>query len=97
MQADIPKVLDCDMLNCSYNKNKQCHAIAITVGDTQCPLCDTYANTSSKGGDMNLTGSVGACKANNCKFNRSLECSASNGIHVKQHTGHPDCSTFSAR
>ena len=97
MQADIPKILDCDMADCSYNKSKQCHAIAITVGDTSCPLCDTYAQSAKKGGDMNLTGCVGACKTDSCKFNQSLECKATNGIRVKQHSDHPDCSTFSSR
>lgn len=96
MAIQAPKVLDCSVTECSYNTNKACHAIAITVGDTTCAMCDTYFNSSEKGGAMDVTGSVGACKENDCKFNRSLECSAP-GIHVANHMGHADCSTYSRR
>ena len=97
MPMNMPKVLDCNMIDCSYNKNKACHALAITVGDTSCPMCDTYAKIAKKGGAADMTGSVGACKVENCKFNQSLECTASNGIHVGPHSGHPDCNTFAPR
>ncbi len=97
MPMNMPKVLDCNMTDCSYNKDKICHALAITVGDAACPACDTYAKMMKKGGAMDTTGSVGACKVENCKLNQSLECTAMNGIHVAQHSGHPDCSTFSPR
>lgn len=96
MAVQTPKVLDCSVTECSYNTNKQCHAVAITVGDSTCAMCDTYFKSSQKGGAMELTGSVGACKEADCKFNNSLECSAS-GIHVANHMGHADCSTYSRR
>ncbi len=96
MPIEAPKVLDCEVSECSYNTNKQCHALAITVGDAECPMCDTYVKSSQKGGAMNMTGSVGACKESDCKFNESLECAAP-GIHVSSHKGHADCSTFARR
>jgi len=95
MAIETPKVLDCSVTECSYNTNKACHAIAITVGDSTCAMCDTYYKSSQKGGAMEITGSVGACKED-CKFNKSLECAAS-GIHVANHMGHADCSTYSRR
>lgn len=96
MAIQPPKVLDCSVTDCSYNQNKACHALAITVGDSTCAMCDTYFKSSQKGGAAELTGSVGACKENDCKFNNSLECAAP-GIHVANHVGHADCATYSRR
>ncbi|MEN8257586.1 MAG: DUF1540 domain-containing protein [Thermodesulfobacteriota bacterium] len=45
---------------------------------------------------MDMTGSVGACRLENCSFNESLECTA-DGIHVGVHSGDPECETFTAR
>ena len=96
MPMQMPNVLDCSATECSYNTNKACHAAAITVGDSNCAMCDTYFKSSQKGGVQDLTGSVGACKENDCKFNNSLECQAS-GIHVANHMGHADCATYSRK
>ncbi len=96
MPMKMPNILDCSVQECSYNTNKACHAMAITVGDTNCAMCDTYFKSSSKGGAQDINGSVGACKENDCKFNNSLECQAP-GIHVSSHMGHADCSTFNRR
>jgi hypothetical protein len=73
-----------------------CHAMAITVGDGVCPTCDTFLDHSQKGGVMDMTGGVGACKVSECKFNDAFECSAP-GIKVTPHGGHPDCSTYQHR
>jgi len=96
MATSMPKVLDCAVMECSYNRNKECHAMAITVGSGGHPMCDTLIKSSQKGGIMDMTGGVGACKESDCKFNTSLECSAS-GIHVGLHMDHADCSTFAMR
>ena len=35
--ADMPRILDCSVTDCSYNKEKNCGAAAITVGySTSC-------------------------------------------------------------
>ncbi len=35
--ADMPRILDCSVTDCSYNKEKNCGATAITVGySTSC-------------------------------------------------------------
>lgn len=96
MAISMPKILDCMVTACSYNKNKECHAVAITVGSGGHPMCDTFFKTSQKGGFMESTGSVGACKEADCKYNQALECSAP-GIHVGLHGDHADCSTFVPR
>jgi hypothetical protein len=69
--------------------------MAITVGDIS-PICDTFMKGERKGGVMDMSGSVGACKTEKCKFNESLECSALD-IHVSRHTDHAECNTFQAR
>lgn len=96
MATGMPKILDCVMMDCSYNKNKECHAMAITVGTEGHPMCDTFIKLPQKGGVMDMMGGVGACREAGCKFNQSLECSAS-GIHVGRHADHADCSTFVSR
>lgn len=93
---EAPKIIECYMLDCAYNTERQCHANAITVGGGGCPLCDTALKSAKKGGHLDATGSVGACKVDNCQFNDSLECSAG-GIRVTMHEKHAECGTFKAR
>jgi hypothetical protein len=95
----MPKILSCDVVGCSYNSNKQCRALAITIGDpvASCdlshPACDTYVALAKKGGNSASAAAVGACKVDCCKFNEKLECCAP-GISVSLHTNHADCNTF---
>jgi hypothetical protein len=91
----MPRIIDCSMTDCAYNTDKMCHALAITVG-AAAPLCDTFLKIGQKGGVKDATGSVGACKVANCKFNDSLSCVAE-GIHVGRHADHPECDTFAPR
>lgn len=88
----MSRVLDCTVTRCSYNKNKQCHAMAIQVGGPH-PACDTYTVTQGKAGFSGVGEGVGACKVGNCMFNQNLECSAG-GIHVGIDLNHADCKTF---
>ncbi len=98
MPKEMPKVMDCDMAECAFNDDKMCHAMAINIAPSSpCPLCGTFMTYGKKAGVMDMTGSVGACKVDNCRFNDSLECSAAEGIHVGRHENHPDCKTFAAR
>jgi len=94
--ASMAKILDCIMTDCSYNRNKMCHTMAITVGGGNCPMCDTYVSISTKGGLLDSLGGVGSCKVQECEFNNSLECRAE-GIHVKMHSNHAECATFRAK
>lgn len=95
---NMSKISGCDVTECSYNINSQCHTLAITVGDAggECAMCDTYVDMPLKGGGMDITGGVGACKVDDCQYNESLECAA-NSIKVGKHQGHPDCMTFEPR
>lgn len=91
----MPKIIDCEVGECSFNKDSKCHAIAITVGGPE-PACDTFMSGKRKGGVMDMTGGVGACKVEDCAFNQSLECSAG-GIEVSMHSHNAECGTFKKR
>jgi hypothetical protein len=91
---NMPKVNKCDVPQCCYNKDKMCHALAITVGDGTIPRCDTYTTgCKSKAGDSSATAGVGACKVSLCRHNKNLECQAS-GIMVGRGKDPADCMTF---
>jgi hypothetical protein len=96
MGMKMPKISNCNMAACSYNKEDQCHAIAITVGDMKMPKCDTFLAAQHKGGDPGSVGSVGACKDEECNFNQMFECTAEN-INVGMHQDHAECDTFTIR
>ena len=96
MAIQTPKVLDCSVTECSYNTNKVMprrghHCRRLHLRHVRY-LLQVISERRRDG----LTGSVGACKENDCKFNNSLECSAP-GIHVANHMGHADCATYSRR
>jgi hypothetical protein len=93
---EMPKVIECLREECAYNAEQSCHALAITIGDGDCPMCDTELLSLKKGGSMIMGGSVGACKVTHCQYNDSLECSAG-GIRVMVHKKHADCGTFKKR
>lgn len=96
MSISMSKISRCDVTDCSYNIDRKCHTLAITVGDTSCPMCDTFLKAASRGGDQEVLGGVGACKASDCRFNSSLECSAPS-ITVGPHSTHADCTTYKPR
>lgn len=96
MQTKTAMVLSCNVIDCAYNRNNECHTIAITVGDHNHAACDTFTRAKSRGGAVEITAGVGACKVEACSHNVLLECTAV-GITVEYHQGHGDCKTFSVR
>jgi hypothetical protein len=91
----MTKIKDCQVSTCAYNREKGCHAIAVTIGSEH-PMCETFTHARKKGGVPDFTGGVGACRVEHCKFNERLECSAE-AIQVGLHSDHPDCITFASR
>jgi hypothetical protein len=90
---DMPKIQRCEVIECCYNTDNKCHALAITVGD-KIPRCDTFTTAcSSKAGDVSLLGKVGACKVSQCRYNMNLECQAM-GINVGRGGDPADCLTY---
>ncbi len=96
MAVTMPRIQECNVANCSYNKNNECHALAIMVGSGGHPMCDTFTKLNKKGGAADVSGSVGACREDDCKYNELLECTANN-IRIGMHSDHADCRTFVSR
>ena len=97
MTMKMPKVMDCSVSDCAYNTGKACHAMAITVGEQPSdPVCDTFFQSPTHGGVMDMTAGVGACKTADCQHNRDYECTAA-GIHVGLKENQPDCLSFERR
>lgn len=92
----MPKVRECSVSECAYNKDQKCHAIAITVGDSVHPECDTFCPSSIKGGDMGCLAGVGACKVSVCMHNSNLECQAQD-VCIGKRGNEIDCLTYSHR
>lgn len=93
----MPEIKQCNVEKCAYNRMGECHALAITVGHASSPMCDTFWETGTKGGDPEQKGHVGACHMSNCMFNESLECQAGDGVSVGMNGSEPDCMTFQTR
>ncbi|MFF5258262.1 DUF1540 domain-containing protein [Actinomadura viridis] len=90
---EMPEVQACEVEDCAYNRQRSCHALAITVGDPRRPGCDTFFGTSTKGGDPDNVGGVGACKMADCRHNVRLECQAP-GISVGYVEDAASCLTY---
>ena len=69
--ADMPRILDCSVTDCSYNKEKSCGAAAITVGYST--SCTTFIPLTVTGGLERATPFVGACQKAECVHTPALE------------------------
>jgi hypothetical protein len=92
MQKSGASIIDCQSKECSFNHEGKCRTIAINVGGPE-PLCDTFVNSSIKGGLLSATAKVGACKVDYCAHNKALEC-AIDAIHVVSRNGQALCGSF---
>ena len=96
LTIEMSKVSACSVSECSFNRDNNCHAKAITIGDATFPGCDTFLNSSEHTQETVRIAGVGACKVRQCRYNEDLECSAS---HIA--VGHKDnrafCLTFANR
>jgi hypothetical protein len=91
---EVPPVAKCDVAQCFYNCEQQCHAPAINVGGSH-PNCDTFC-----AGQQHISRAdnsmVGACHVSQCRHNEELTCHAS-AVCVGLHGDHADCVTFQER
>lgn len=87
----MPPVARCEVTQCFFNTEKQCHAPAINVGGSH-PNCDTFI---PQGNHINRLGNslVGACHVTQCRYNAEMTCNA-DSIVVANHADHADCDTF---
>ncbi len=93
---EMPLVTKCMVSTCSYNGSSQCHARAITVGDSVHPGCDTFVAGSNHTRQSDRIAGIGACKTATCKHNTDLECMAES-VQVGLVKNEANCMTFSAR
>ena len=90
----MPAVSACAIEECAYNSGKSCHAIAITIGDGDRPMCDTFFKSQARGGATETAG-VGACKVSACRHNKDYECGAAD-VQVGNLQNHSNCMTFAS-
>lgn len=90
---DTAEVAECTATACAYNIDCDCHARAITVGNSAHPLCDTFMATGSHCREASAPAGVGACKLSKCSNNLDYECQAER-IRLASHEGHVHCMTF---
>ena len=93
---EMPRVSHCEVSECSYNMDNRCHAMAITIGDSMHPHCDTMCVSDCKCSQKQNIAGVGACKTSTCVHNQSLECGAPE-INVGFCDQDVDCLTFKSR
>ena len=90
------QVKECSVSECAYNEGNMCHTMAVTIGDRDNPMCDTFCDSQSKGGERDVIAGVGACKVSSCEYNEGLECRASS-ISVGRQSDEVDCLTYEHR
>jgi hypothetical protein len=91
----MPRVQECTVSACGYNQGG-CRAFAITIGSRNHSSCDTFIDTTDKGGLDMVVAQVGACKRADCQHNAGLECRAPQ-IQVGSHQDRADCMTYQPR
>ncbi len=91
---EMPRILDCSVAACSYNRENACSAAAITVGAKPTASCTTFIPLGVKGGLDRVTAFVGACSKADCTFNDNLECTAP---AVRVGADSAECLTYQAR
>ena len=92
----MPDVTTCGVETCSYNKNRRCHAMAITIGGNGCPECDTLSKKKIEAGDPKTLAGVGACKIASCQHNERLVCTADN-VSIGRFADSAACTTYERR
>ena len=93
---EMPIVTKCMVSECAYNASSNCHARAITIGDSLQPGCDTFLAGSHHAKQSTQIAGIGACKTVSCKFNDDLECMAES-VQVGMVKNEANCTTFALR
>jgi hypothetical protein len=96
IMIEMPVITECQVSTCAYNVNKNCHARAITVGDSIHPGCDTFLKGPRHTSHPEQIAGIGACKTSICKFNDDFECMA-DSVKVGMVKNEANCMTFSTR
>ena len=93
--CELTQVKQCKVSECGYNRDKGCHASAITIGASEVPTCGTFFKSSTHTSGEQIAG-VGSCRVVSCFHNADFECHA-DGIVVDKDGGRVVCMTFNRR
>jgi hypothetical protein len=96
LTIDMPVVAECLATECAYNVSMNCHARAITVGNSLHAGCDTFLPGSGHTHATDRVAGVGACKSTDCRYNEDLECMTET-IRVAPKGEEVNCMTYSPR
>lgn len=95
MNLELAAISQCNVDDCCYNRDKKCHAFAITVGDAEHAGCDTFFRNNRHAAGRQSAG-VGACKMGDCVHNNDFECQAKS-IEVDRSGDSAECMTYEER
>lgn len=95
VNVEMTPVSTCKVVECAYNRNEQCNARGITVGDSDNPKCDTFFTSDRHASGMPNAG-VGACKVSVCEYNDGFQCAAES-IEIATSRDRADCVTYERR
>ncbi len=92
-----PRVGECHVTDCAFNRSEACHAFAVTISDApNRARCDTFLNAAWPGGSDTEVAYVGACKVLTCRHNRKLGCAAKS-VTIGYADCEPDCLTYARK
>ena len=96
LTIDMPIVSECLASECAYNVSNNCHARAITIGNSLHAGCDTFFSRPGHTNDAARTAGVGACKSTDCRHNEDMEC-MTDSIRVAPQGQEVNCMTYTSR
>jgi hypothetical protein len=92
MECEIGMVIACQVQECSYNENRECHAGKIQVGDVGThAACDTF--TTAQVEEQGSQVMVENCDVSKCKFNEHMMCRAP-AVSLGHHETHAECDSY---
>lgn len=94
--VEMTPITSCSASTCAYNVQSQCHAKAITVGNSTNPSCDTYLDSGRHTQNRSIQAGVGACKTTDCVANEDFECAAES-VTIGKANGAITCLTYKKR
>lgn len=94
-KEQMPPIVQYEEKECGFHRTSKCNAFAITVGGPEDlrPNCDTFFQTKTQCGKVNIFAGVGACKVLTCRFNELLMCLAPD-VKIQVYNGQAECATY---
>lgn len=92
-ECEMGMVLACQVDSCSYNRNLECRAGEVEVGDCSHARCDTF--TTNQVEELE-TGQaiVASCAVAECKFNQDAVTCTAPAVSLGHHEEHAECDSY---